>query len=42
MTKGLIILPCGESSIRFRPPLTITKSEIDAGIRILADSIREM
>ena len=42
MAKGLIILPCGESSIRFRPPLTITKSEIDAGIRILADSIREM
>jgi len=39
--KGLIILPCGERSIRFRPPLTVTKAEIDAGIKILAASIRE-
>jgi L-lysine 6-transaminase len=42
MKKGLIILPCGETAIRFRPPLTVTKSEIDAGIKILAESIREM
>lgn len=31
----LIILGCGENSIRFRPPLTITKDEIDEGLEII-------
>ncbi len=30
--EGAIILGCGESSIRFRTPLTITKEEIDEGV----------
>jgi len=33
--EGLIILPSGERSIRFRPPLTVTKDEIDEGIGII-------
>ena len=33
--EGVIILGCGESSIRFRSPLTITASEIDEGINRL-------
>ncbi len=39
--KGLIILPSGERSIRFRPPLTVTRGEIDLGLSILRESIRE-
>jgi L-lysine 6-transaminase len=40
--KGLIILPSGQRSIRFRPPLTITRDEIDAGIKIISESISEL
>ena len=36
---GLIILPSGERSIRFRPALTITKKEIDLGLGILRESV---
>jgi len=32
---GVIIIGCGESSIRFRPALTITKEEIDEGLHVL-------
>jgi L-lysine 6-transaminase len=30
--EGAIVLGCGERSVRFRPPLTITKEAIDDGI----------
>jgi len=33
--EGLIVIPCGSRSIRFRPPLTITKEEIDRGMEII-------
>ncbi len=33
--EKLIILGCGEKSIRFRPPLNITKEEIDNGLNIV-------
>jgi L-lysine 6-transaminase len=36
---GLIILPSGERSIRFRPPLNVTKEEIDLGIEIIRKSL---
>ncbi|MBM2846053.1 MAG: L-lysine 6-transaminase [Bacteroidetes bacterium] len=39
--KGLIILPSGERSIRFRPPLTVSESEIDEGLGIIRQSIKE-
>lgn len=42
LQKGLIILPSGERSIRFRPPLTITKGEINQGIGIIRESISEI
>ncbi len=31
----LIILGCGERTIRFRPPLTITNKEIDEGLNVI-------
>jgi L-lysine 6-transaminase len=36
--NGLIILPCGERSIRFRPSLNITKDEIEGGFEIIRKS----
>jgi L-lysine 6-transaminase len=39
--KGLIILPSGERAIRFRPALNVTTNEIDEGIGILRQSIKE-
>lgn len=38
--RGLILLPCGKSSVRYIPPLTITRDEVDAGIEVLDASIR--
>ena len=40
--NGLIVIGCGESSIRFRPALTITRSEIDEGLDILEQVIPAM
>jgi L-lysine 6-transaminase len=37
--KGLIILPSGERSIRFRPPLNVAPGEIAEGLRIIRESI---
>lgn len=33
--KGLLLLGCGESGIRFCPPLTVTKKEVDVAVEIL-------
>jgi len=32
---GLLILPCGQKSVRFRPPLNITKDHVDEGFKIM-------
>ncbi len=40
--KGLIILPSGERSIRFRPPLNVSKGEIDIGMSIVREAIRDV
>lgn len=37
---GLISLGCGKSTIRFAPPLSITKTEIDEGLKIFDHVIR--
>ena len=33
---GMMILGCGQRSVRFRPPLDVTASEISEGLGILA------
>ncbi|HYA57099.1 MAG TPA: acetyl ornithine aminotransferase family protein [Thermoplasmata archaeon] len=38
--RGLILLPCGRSSIRYIPPLIIRREEVDAGVEILDAAIR--
>lgn len=35
MNNGLILLACGKSSIRFRPPLNVSKDEIDEALKII-------
>ncbi|MDP2766375.1 MAG: aminotransferase class III-fold pyridoxal phosphate-dependent enzyme, partial [Candidatus Methanoperedens sp.] len=37
---GLILLPAGDSVIRFVPPLIIKKNEIDKGLEIFEDALR--
>jgi L-lysine 6-transaminase len=36
---GLVILGCGQKSLRFRSPLTITEAEIDEGLGLLIDAL---
>ena len=42
LKNGLILLPCGKSSIRFAPPLIITKEEADKGLDIFEESLKEV
>jgi 4-aminobutyrate aminotransferase len=35
--KGLLLLPCGESVIRFCPPLVVNAREVDTAVAIFAD-----
>jgi 4-aminobutyrate aminotransferase len=39
--KGLLLLGCGESTIRFCPPLVLTRREVDLAIPIFAAAIKE-
>ncbi|MFY8162196.1 MAG: L-lysine 6-transaminase [Candidatus Kapaibacteriota bacterium] len=38
--NGLIILGCGDHSVRFRPALNLTKDEVNEGIEIITNSIK--
>jgi L-lysine 6-transaminase len=42
LDQGLILLPSGERSIRFRPPLTVSREEIDEGIRVIRTAIENL
>ncbi|MBI4552990.1 MAG: acetyl ornithine aminotransferase family protein [Candidatus Latescibacteria bacterium] len=39
--KGLLILGCGASTIRFMPPLVITAAEVDAALDIFEEAMGE-
>jgi L-lysine 6-transaminase len=41
-SKGLVMLGSGERSLRFRPPLNISKEEIEEGVRIIRDTLTVM
>jgi 4-aminobutyrate aminotransferase len=34
--RGLLLLPCGPSTIRFCPPLCVTKRQIEIGLELIA------
>jgi 4-aminobutyrate aminotransferase len=40
--KGLLLLGCGENSIRFCPALTVSTAEIDECLSIFNDVVREV
>lgn len=40
--KGLLLLGCGESTIRFCPALTVSAEEVDVGLTIFEESVREL
>ena len=35
--RGLLLLPCGETSIRFSPPLIASKKDVDTALNVLED-----
>jgi L-lysine 6-transaminase len=39
---GLVLLGCGERTIRFRPALNIKKEQIDEGVEIIRGALKEM
>ena len=41
-SNRLLILGCGERSIRFRPPLNITKEELDEGLKIIKNVLNSI
>ena len=42
MDAGLIILGCGDHSVRFRPPLTLSHDELEQGLKIIHDSLKKI
>jgi len=41
LKKGLLLLSCGDSSIRYIPPLVITSEQVETGMDILEEAIKE-
>ncbi len=42
LENGLLLLPCGVRSIRFRPPLNLAPAEADAALEIVRKSLKEL
>ncbi|MDX2037368.1 MAG: acetyl ornithine aminotransferase family protein [Isosphaeraceae bacterium] len=40
--RGLLLLPCGASTVRFCPPLCLRASQVDIGLAILGDVLRSL
>ncbi|MGH2566996.1 MAG: L-lysine 6-transaminase [Bacteroidota bacterium] len=40
--EGLILIGCGDRSIRFRPPLSLKTAEVDEGISIIRKALKEV
>jgi L-lysine 6-transaminase len=40
--NGVIILSCGETSVRFRPPINVTKDELDKGLTVIEKALSEL
>jgi 4-aminobutyrate aminotransferase len=40
--NGLILLSCGQSTVRFMPPLLIDESDVDEAIALLDQSLTEV
>jgi 4-aminobutyrate aminotransferase len=40
-TKGLLVLECGESTVRLAPPLIVSAAEMETGLAIFAEAVGE-
>ncbi len=40
--EGVIIIGCGDRSIRFRPALNVTTDEIDMGMKVIKEQVKEL
>jgi 4-aminobutyrate aminotransferase len=40
--NGLILLSCGQSTVRFMPPLVIDEGDVDEAIALLDQSLTEV
>ncbi|MCK5586998.1 aminotransferase class III-fold pyridoxal phosphate-dependent enzyme [Candidatus Bipolaricaulota bacterium] len=41
-SKGLLLMAAGESSLRLIPPMTINRQQIDTGLTIMEDCLKEL
>ncbi len=37
--RGLLLLPCGESGIRFCPPMCINEAQLDVGLKVFTEGV---
>ena len=37
--RGLLLLTCGKSTIRFCPPLVLSKAQVDEAIELLSETL---
>jgi 4-aminobutyrate aminotransferase len=40
--NGLILLACGQSTVRFMPPLLVQESDVDEAVQLLSHSLDEV
>ena len=40
--RGLLVLGCGESGIRFSPALTVSAEQIDTAVKLMGEAIAEV
>ena len=41
-SKGLLLMGAGESSLRLIPPMTINRQQIDTGLSIMEDCLKQL
>ncbi len=42
VSKGLLLLGCGESTVRFCPALIISREEVDTGLSIFEETMKKL
>jgi 4-aminobutyrate aminotransferase len=38
--RGLLLLPCGPSTVRFCPPLCLTSRQVQVGLELFAETLK--
>ncbi len=40
--KGLLVLTCGENSVRFAPPMILERADVDKALELVANVLSEL